>query len=151
MNKNTIITKLSESERIDYRKLPFEEQPIPRKVFWAIWAVEAEVNNGGFVQYFYNSSCETVPFVVKALETIGAFDTADICRRAIACAFPLGLPANTDDIHEAVADFSEEVVKMLHELDGEFIPYPCDLTALLFAYVSEHPEEFGVLPKPDDA
>jgi hypothetical protein len=34
-------------------------QAIPTaKVFPAIWAVESEVNNGGFSQYFLNSSAE---------------------------------------------------------------------------------------------
>jgi hypothetical protein len=60
------------------------------KVFSSIWAVESEVNNGGFSQYFLNSSSETAGFVVEALETIDAPRTADICRRAIAAAFPDG-------------------------------------------------------------
>jgi len=56
---------------------------------------ESEVNNGGFSQYFLNSSGETAGFVVEALETIGAPNTADICRRAIAIAFPDELPSDS--------------------------------------------------------
>jgi hypothetical protein len=37
------------------------------------------------------------------------------------------------------------------DLDQEFYSYPHNLTDLLFAYLSAHPEEFGTLPKPDDA
>jgi len=38
----------------------------------------------------------------------------------------------------------------LETLDSEFFEYPHNLTDLLFAYVSKHPEEFGELPKPDE-
>jgi hypothetical protein len=45
----------------------------------------------------------------------------------------------------------QEMQQPLEEVDQEFFSYPHDLTKLLFAYVSTHPEEFGALPKPDDA
>src|SRR5207244_12671714 len=43
-------------------------------------------------------------------------------------------------------DFPDEVLEKLEPLDQEFFSYPHDLTDLLFAYASEHPEEFGPLP-----
>jgi hypothetical protein len=47
------------------------------------------------------------------------------------------------------ADFSDEILEKLEPLDQEFFAYPHNLTDLLFAYVSEHPEEFGTLPNSD--
>jgi len=35
-------------------------------------------------------------------------------------------------------------------LDNAFFKQPNDLTQLLFAFVSKHPEEFGELPKPEN-
>jgi hypothetical protein len=151
MTKNGILISLSESPKTKFGKEDFASQSIPQKVFSAIWAVESEVNNGGFSQYFLNSSSETAAFVEEALDTIGAPKTADICRRAIACAFPDGLPATKEGISSAAADFSDGVLEELEPLDQEFFAYPHDLTGLLFAYVSKYPEEFGPLPKPDDA
>ena len=119
-------------------------------MFSSVWVLESEVNNGGFSQYFLNDSCETVPFVCEALETIGAPKTASICRRAIATAFPAGLPENPEDISSAAAEFSDEVMGALQPLDNEFFDYPHNLTDLLFSYVSKHPEEFGALPKADN-
>jgi hypothetical protein len=148
--KNHILISLSESDKTRFGKQDFAQQSTPQKVFSSIWAVESEVNNGGFSQYFLNDSCETAPFVSEALEIIGAPKTADICRRAIAAAFPSGLPENTEDISSAAADFSDEVTDALLPLDNEFFEYPHNLTNLLFAYVSKHPEEFGELPKADD-
>jgi Domain of unknown function (DUF4375) len=151
MTKNGILIELSESEKTSCGKEEFAAQTAPRKVFSAIWTVEAEVNNGGFSQYFFNNSRETAAFVAEALETIGAPRTADICRRATAAAFPEGLPADSEAIRSAVSDFSDEIEEKLNSLDGEFYQYPHNLTELLFAFVSKHPEEFGELPKPDDA
>jgi len=151
MTKNQILIHLSESENTKFGKEEFVSQPFPQKVFSAIWAVESEVNNGGFSQYFVNSSAETAAFVVEALRTIDAPDTAAICERAIGTAFPMGLPASKDEIRSSASDFPDEVVDKLEELDQQFFSYPHDLTELLFTYVSEHPEEFGALLKPDDA
>lgn len=143
MDKNAFLIALSESDRTSYGKQEFAGQSVPQKVFSAVWAVEAEVNNGGFSQYFFNLSRGTAGFVVEALETIGAPQTADICRRAIAAAFPEGLPSDPDEIGAAAAEFPEEAEKRLDMLDREFYQYPHNLTELLFAYVASHPEEFG--------
>jgi hypothetical protein len=144
MNKNAILGKLSESDPILTRE-GFATQPVPHKVFSSIWALEAEVNNGGFSQYFHNSSAETASFVISALEIIGASSAADICKRAINCAFPAGLPADPDAIQEASLAFTDEVLDGLDQLDREFYTYPDNLTDLLFAYVVKHPGEFGEL------
>ena len=143
MNKNGILISLSESEKTKFGKEDSARQSLPQKVFSAIWAVESEVNNGGFSQYFSNSGGESASFVVEALETVGAPETAGICKRAIAVAFPSGLPRS------AAADFPDEVLEKLEPLDQEFFSYPHDLTDLLFTYVSEHPQEFGLLPEED--
>jgi len=150
VNKNDILINLSESESTRFGKEDFVRQSRPQKVFSAVWAVESEVNNGGFSQYFVNSSAESAPFVVEALETIEAPRTADICRRAIAVAFPDGLPQTPETIRSVAEDFSGDVLGKLETMDQEFFAYPHSLTDLLFAYASKHPEEFGALPKPDE-
>jgi hypothetical protein len=146
MNKNRILIDLSESEKTSFGKVEFAEQSIPQKVFSTIWALESEVNNCGFSQYFSNSSSETASFVVEALEVIGAPKTASICNRAIATAFPNGLPGTAGIICSTAADFPAEILEKLETLDQEFFAYPHNLTDLLFAYVSDHPGEFGTLP-----
>jgi hypothetical protein len=149
--KNHMLINLSASEKTSFGKEDFARQSLPQKVFSAIWAVESEVNNGGFSQYFFNSSAESAAFVVEALKTVGAPKTADICKRAIAAALPSGLPRSAEAIRSAAADFPDEVLEKLEALDQEFFYYPHNLTDLLFAYVSQHPQEFGALPKPQDS
>ncbi len=74
---------------------------------------------------------------------MGAPQTADICRRAIVCAFPEGLPSDPDAISAAAGNFSDATMDELEPLDLEFFSHPHDLTELLFEFVSKHPEEFG--------
>jgi hypothetical protein len=148
--KNHILISLSSSEKTSFGKQVFACQSEPQKVFSAIWAVESDVNNGGFREYFLNSP-ESASFVVEALERIGAPQTAAICKHAIDTAFIDGLPEAEEAIRTAATSFPDEVTAALEPLDQEFFSYPHDLTDLLFAFVSRHPEEFGQLPKADNA
>lgn len=147
MTKDHFLIALSESPQTDFVRVDFAAQPIPQKTFSSIWALESEVNNGGFSQYFLNYSAETSCFVAEALDLIGAPKTADICRRAIAVAFPEGLPSAPEVISTLAERFSGEVLERLGALNIEFFGYPDDLTKLLFEYVSRHPEEFGSVPE----
>ncbi|OGO76371.1 MAG: hypothetical protein A3K45_03560, partial [Chloroflexi bacterium RIFOXYC12_FULL_59_14] len=113
MDKNEILIKLSESDKTQFGKQDFIAQSISQKVFSAIWAVESEINNGGFSQYFLNSSSETASFVSEALEIIDAPRTADICRRAIASAFPFGLPSTPEDVSSVAGEFSDKILEKL--------------------------------------
>jgi hypothetical protein len=70
--KNHILILLSTSEKTSFGKDDSASQSLPQKVFSALWEVESEVNNGGFSQYFLNSTSESASFVVEALEIVGA-------------------------------------------------------------------------------
>jgi hypothetical protein len=65
--KNQILIRLSQSPQTKFGKEDFATQTVPQKVFSALWDVESEVNNGGFSQYFVNSSAESAHFVADAL------------------------------------------------------------------------------------
>jgi hypothetical protein len=150
MTRNEILVGLQASTMTKSGKQDFVTQSIPQKVFSAIWALEEEVNNGGFSQYFQNSSAETTPFIVEALDTIGASRAAAICKDAIATAFPSGLPSTPETVSSAANALSDAVLEKLNDLDTEFYRYPDNLTILLFSFVSKHPDEFGEIPTPSD-
>lgn len=143
--KNIALIKLSASQKIDYAGEGgfLAIQSVEQRVFVAVWTLESEVNNGGFALYFANPSSETAAFIMQALETIGAPNTADICRRAIEVAFPEGLPLSAEDISSSANDRYDELCEQLDSLDQEFFSYPNNLTELLFEFVLRHPEEFG--------
>ena len=66
------------------------------KAFYFVVQLEGEVNNGGFSQFFYNSSGDFANETPAALRKIGADKTADICDRALA-AFGGAVPRNRDE------------------------------------------------------
>jgi len=147
-SKNNILISLSESDKTQFGKQDFATQSTPQKVFSSIWALESEVNNGGFSQYFLNDSSETAAFIAEALDTIGAPRTADVCRRAIATAFPSGLPSSAEAISTAAADFSDDVLEQLQPLDNDFFAYPHNLTDLLLPTCRNTPRSSGNCPNP---
>jgi Domain of unknown function (DUF4375) len=139
-DKNIVLIRLSSSS---FAKVDFMVQSRPQKTFSMVWALEAEINNGGFSQYFFNRSAETVPWVAEALVSLGALHAADICQRAIEVAFPLGLPSDPEAISAEAANFTEEVLEQLEGLDRELFAYPDDLTVLMFDDVAAHRDDFG--------
>jgi hypothetical protein len=75
---NERLIRLSEDRDVGFWAADFEALPEPKRVFRAIWELEAQVNNGGFHQYFLNGSAWTVPGIWDALQAIGATSTAVI-------------------------------------------------------------------------
>src|SRR5437773_144759 len=143
MDKNSFLIGLSESERTDFGRVDFSDQPVPQRVFSAIWALESQVNNGGFVQYFGSWDGETANFAPTALRTIGADTCAGIVERALRAVSAGPLSESKDDRERLLESVGEAARTRLEELDSEFFSYPDDLTELLFAYVAARPEVFG--------
>ena len=133
VDKNAALIALSERGR--FWQLAFNDLSPAEQVFRAIWELEADVNNGGFHQYFSNSSGDTAFAVVEALKTIGARNMAAIASKACGV-FPRAVPASDRAERTTQVDvLSAEQLKLLEELDGEFFNYPDNLTDLLYDFV----------------
>lgn len=81
---------LEEKFRIDSIVLAFEvaldgkdELSTAERVVLSVEAIEREVNNGGFNQFFVNSSRNFAPYIVDAFKLIGCPQTAKLCQDAI--------------------------------------------------------------------
>src|ERR1700751_5930828 len=48
------------------------QTPKSAQFFWAMRLLESEVNNGGFEQYFWNSSCTLEDVALDGYEALGA-------------------------------------------------------------------------------
>jgi hypothetical protein len=88
-------------ERVGEQKLSEEERTI-----LAIEALEREVNNGGYSQFFTNSSSEYAPIIVDALMRIDCPEVGKLTRRAIEALKPAAWTAG--GIAAAVAAYAEE-------------------------------------------
>ena len=76
------------STRVGEDSLSYEEITV-----LAIEALEREVNNGGYSQFFVNSSCVYTPIIVESLRRIACPVSANITERAIKAAGFDGLAA----------------------------------------------------------
>jgi YD repeat-containing protein len=112
-----------------------ENQLSMDKVVDLIDALEGEVNNGGFHQYFYNSAGDRTAETIQALEIVGAFAMADIVKRA-AQKFPYGMPPKNRFERQDVLLGAYPSAAAFRALDEEFYQYPENLAALVIRYKS---------------
>lgn len=106
----------------------------PAEVRLQVEALESEVMNGGFDQYFFNGSGDTADEALRALIAIGATTTAELLKAACA-KFPGGMPPS-DHVarHEALLVLDPGDLDVFAQLDEAFFGYPEDLQQLLTAY-----------------
>ncbi len=132
--------------RIDSLVLAFEaaldakaENSKPERVVLAVEAVEREVNNGGFTQFFVNSSLEYTKDIVEAFELIGCPATAILCAKAIEL---LGVDDLTDlDAIEQASyevDDDEARLEQFNALDSEYYAGEEPIDVKLFEYIKRN-------------
>lgn len=96
---------------------------------------EGEVNNGGFHQFFYNSTGNETAKIIQALETIGARKVAGIVKKA-AGKFPGGMPPEDRFLRQdLLLEKVDPEIKVFQDLDDAFYAYPDDLQGLLEKYM----------------
>jgi len=79
-----VFDNLSEKQPADYEN---EYETVmswnkSRRAIYMIWALEAEVNNGGYNQFYFNSSGQFYKHLPDALRLVGATKFADLTERA---------------------------------------------------------------------
>ena len=112
------------------------------RIFYITQKLEMEVNNGGFSQFFYNSSGNFSNELVSAFTAIGAKATAAICQKATS-AFGRVIPVDRNERQEMLDEFeNEEIDEILEECDSAFYDYEDDLNELNYNFVMNNKESF---------
>ncbi len=110
---------------------------------WAIWWLEAEVNNGGFNQFFYNSSGQFAEEAYKGCLAIGANKTAEIVNSAVLTLFQeMDLYKKTKEAGTIEAFMDSYKDTKLGQFDDEFYKYEDDISGLLTKYIRNNLEMF---------
>lgn len=113
-----------------------------QRISMVVSELDDEVNNGGFDQYFSNSSGDFAAEIVPALHAIGAKRFEDITAPAVAL-FPGGTPPRDRATRNAALEKLDKAV--LDKLDREFYK-PCTKEELLEnaleRYILKHPKDF---------
>ena len=102
-------------------------------VILAVEAFETELNNGGFDQFFSNSSVEYAAIITNSLSVIGCTKVAILADEAIKL---LNLETITPDmIRDKMEQEEEQLENSLDELDNQF--YSCEepIAYKLFEYM----------------
>jgi hypothetical protein len=100
----------------------------------AIEALEREVNNGGYGQFFANSSNEFAATVVAALQRIGCPSTASITQRALT-ALPKGNPLTPESLSATMEQDDPSRDKRLEECDQAYLDAREDIATALLRYL----------------
>jgi hypothetical protein len=107
----------------------------------AVMALEREVNNGGYHQFFVNSSRKYAPAIVPALESIGCVVTAALTQRAM---HALNLDSPTvEGIENSISKPDPERDKVLDALDRQFYEV-FEIEPKLFAFVESRQHAFAI-------
>jgi len=128
----------------------WQKKPVVRtgveNIIMAVMALLREVNNGGFDQFFRNSSKKWAFFVGDALVHIGRKDAAKIAGRAVralgvpdtAMAVGPGVGEKFDILDQRMNTPSTKRDEILQDCDVAFCNLP-KLPASLLAYSRKHP------------
>jgi hypothetical protein len=108
---------------VGFRGLTPDEQ-----LLVVIWGLEADVNNGGFNQYYFNSYGNFARLASPMLRQIGANHMAQIVEEANALFGPAGPAQDQDDRQRALEAMDEE---SWDPLDHRFWAYPDNVSELL--------------------
>lgn len=114
----------------------------PQKLFYLNQNLEREVNNGGFNQYFVNSSGDFAQETILSLKAIGADKTSSILQMAIDQFPDKKVPKDRDERIEIIEQIEDTANEVWEELDQAFLEYEDDLNKLNIEYVKKHKKFF---------
>jgi Domain of unknown function (DUF4375) len=107
------------------------------RVLVTIWGLEADVNNGGFDQFYFNGSGDLAFFAPSALRLIGANRMGDLVTQANAVFGPDG-PTRSRTARQAqlfLVAPPDGDRDPWDELDRAFQAYPDDIADLLTGFL----------------
>ena len=114
-----------------------------QKVFFLNQNLERQVNNGGFHQFYGNSSGDNAMQTVEALRVVGAAKTANLLLAANE-QFPDGVvPSDRDQREQVLEEIEDRASDVWSELDRQFYKYEDDLNALNLEFVRSRVEDFS--------
>lgn len=99
------------------------------KLYWVVNVLEGEVYNGGFDQYFWNSSGAHYLLTLEGLNTLGAGRSLSLLQEAKRTLFGKGrVPEDTAERRDLLrALFPERMPEALNSLDKAYWENPDDL------------------------
>ena len=122
----------------------FDSLTEPERLYYSVGLLELEVYNGGFDQYFFNSSSSYYAHAEAGLALLGAAQALQLLRQAKEELFPAAaVPEDTKARRQALrVPRSPELDSKLSGLDRQYWADPDGLEPRLQAFAREH----GLVP-----
>jgi hypothetical protein len=111
----------------------------PQLYYLTLFQLDAEVRNGGFSQYYFNSSGELAAYAVEAAKAVGASKLAGIIQKANAL---FGKEGPETDRGKRMEQLSKINLSALEELDQQYYKCSEHLSELLPRFVATNPAAF---------
>jgi hypothetical protein len=104
--------------------------------------LEKEINNGGFNQFFFNSSGSYTEEIIESLRKIGSVKLLSLVENA-KTQFPNSIiPKDDNERQELVEKIQDQANDIWNELDNEFYKYEEDIYSLMLIYIEKNIEKF---------
>lgn len=113
------------------------------RMVYSTECVENQVENGGFNQFFWNSSSQFTEEALAGFQLIGATEHSKVMEEAIAIRVDRQPEEETfwsEDTNAAFREFRTHTD--LKQVDDAYYGLTEDLQALRIKYIREHPEQF---------
>lgn len=113
-----------------------------QKALYYWWYVDAQVSNGGFIQFYYNDYGKYVPTIIKGLNHVGDDEMAELVNRS----YELYLRENKK-IQDARRGGSQAFSKLYQELadfdalDNEYYERNERTMKIIETYIRDNPDE----------
>ena len=104
--------------------------------------LDGEVRNGGFSQYFFNSSGAYVSEALVALEKINATNTLQLLKQAIQHFPKSPIPKDTGDRRDLMDELPEEIYEEWDAIDTQFYDSKESIDELVIEYVKKNKSKF---------
>ncbi|MEZ7855929.1 MAG: DMP19 family protein [Polaribacter sp.] len=111
------------------------------KTFIYLDVLEDSVTNGGFIQFFFNSSGQFTHEVFQAYLAIKAENTVDILTKAIYLFPEIPVPKNLR-IRQQILMEKDTNIDLWDELDSQFYKYEDNIISLTLEYVRNNIAHF---------
>jgi hypothetical protein len=119
----------------------FDEMNPAEQALIGTWELMNEVYNGGFMQYFHNSSGAHAQPMVDILRSFGALQAADVLVSALVLAGP-GTPwGDAPSYPAAIKAMPSDVRHQLRALERRLFDCADETHLQLFRYLSQHRDQ----------
>lgn len=142
-NETSIVIAIDDylNEKSDYCE-KIETLNESQKTFITIESLEREINNGGFNQFYFNSSGDFSHESINALIKIGANKTAEIVKKANSQFPDKKVPKDRTERQEILEQIEDKADEIWEICDTDFYKYEDNLAGLLIEFVKNSKSDF---------